>query len=149
MSRLPPDAPNVTADAVNPEDRIAESFNRYFQNSGIRITPRDVRVGTRRLIRQHGWGIAFRVIADDGGSPSLEFYAGHRLTDDRHVLIWADGLCQRLDAISPWRFPYNPKVPGAKEVADEASREHTIRIITELRTKGIFPDPALFNGQPD
>ena len=70
---------------VAPEERIAEAFNGYFANFDIRIGAGDVVVGSRQEIRERGWRIAFRVLPDDAGLPSLEFYATHRMTNDRHV----------------------------------------------------------------
>jgi hypothetical protein len=43
------------------------------------------------VIASQGWRIVYRVDPDDGGFPSLEFYATHRMTSDSHVRIWADG----------------------------------------------------------
>ena len=74
-----------------PQERIARRFNSFFTSSGIRIKPKDVRLNARREIRKGGWRITYRVNPDDGGFPSLEFYASHRMTDDTHYRIWADG----------------------------------------------------------
>jgi hypothetical protein len=75
------------------ERRIAELFNDYFLNFGIRISAEDVIVGSRRTIRDEhsGWAITYRVDGDASGVSSLEFYATNRRTNDRHVLISADG----------------------------------------------------------
>jgi hypothetical protein len=57
--------------------RIAEIFNDYFFNFGIRISPEDVVTGSRRTIRDSasGWVITYRVDTDATGAVNLEFYA--------------------------------------------------------------------------
>jgi len=85
------------------ERRIAAAFNDYFANFGIGIAPDEVIVGSRRTIRDgSGWAITYRVDRDASGAPSLEFYATHRRTNDRHVLISADGELEHLEALSDW-----------------------------------------------
>jgi hypothetical protein len=76
-------------DMASPEELIAEKFNAYFANFNIRIEVDDIRIGTLREIRADGWQIRYRVDPDDAGSPNLEFYATHRMSDDRHVRMWA------------------------------------------------------------
>jgi hypothetical protein len=93
------DSHQVAGDA---ERRIAELFNDYFENFGIRISAEDVIVGSRRTIRDDhsGWAITYRVDGDASGVSSLEFYATNRRTNDRHVLISADGSAEHLEALS-------------------------------------------------
>jgi len=80
--------------------RITESFNDYFAAFDIRIAPDDVVDGNHRTIRDaSGWAITYRVDRTTAGSVCLEFYATHRQTNDRHVLISADGSGENLDAI--------------------------------------------------
>lgn len=65
---------------MTPRSESPGSFNRYFANFDTRVEPGEVRLGAHVTIRQQGWSIIYRVIADDGGFPSLEFYAVHRMT---------------------------------------------------------------------
>lgn len=122
-----------------PEKRIAETFDRYFANFGIRIDPGEVRIGGQGQIRSGGWYIKYRVVPDDAGGPSLEFYATHRMTNDRHALIWADGHLDTLEAIREFCW-YNPDVPGAKEAAKQDYRRHNRLITDQLREAGLYPD---------
>jgi hypothetical protein len=124
---------------VTPQELIAETFDGYFENFGITIDPTDIVIGRRAVIRYRGWYVTLRVIADDAGSPSLEFYATHRMTDDRHVRIWADGVLEELDAI--WSmYGYDPKVPGAEEAARERYLAHNREVAERLRAAGLYPD---------
>jgi hypothetical protein len=124
---------------VGPEERIAEAFNGYFANFDIRIAPGDVVVGSRQETRKRGWRIDFRVLPDDAGFPSLEFYATHRMTNDRHARIWADGHLEELDAIREF-YGYDPKVPGSKDAAKKEYLRHNRMVAEQLRAAGLFPD---------
>lgn len=121
-----------------PEERIAAAFNGYFADFDILIDGGDVAVGSRRDLRKRGWWIAYRVLPDDAGFPSLEFYATHRMTDDRHVRIWADGCLETLDAIRGG-FGYNPNVPRSKEAAEEQYLRYNRRVAEQLRAAGLYP----------
>jgi hypothetical protein len=123
-----------------PEERIADAFNRYFANFNIRVEAGEVRVGGRRKIRARGWHITFRVVPDDAGSPSLEFYATHRMTNDRHVRIWADGYLEHLDAIHELVGYDHPKVPGSEEAAKEEYIRHNQMVAEQLRAAGLYPN---------
>ena len=86
-----------------PVDRITESFNGYFANwDGVRIVPEDVILGARRVVvdQASGWHVTYRVDPDHDGLPTLEFYAMNRFTNDRWVVIGADGMQQHKPAIS-------------------------------------------------
>jgi hypothetical protein len=129
----------MKADAATPEERIAEAFNRCFAHVDIRIAADDVVLGLRREIRERGWRIAFRVLPDDAGTPSLEFYATHRMTNDRHARIWSDGHLDELDAI--WElYGFDPKVPGSKEAAEERFLKHNREVAAQLRASGLYPE---------
>ena len=121
-----------------PEERIAETFNSSFVNFAIRIEAADVSVGRRREIVSHGWRIAFRVDADAAGSPSLEYYATHRMTSDSHVRIGADGREEQLDAIYE-AYGFDPKVPGSEEAARENYLKHNRMVAEQLREAGLYP----------
>ena len=121
------------------EEQIADTFDRYFGNFGIRMDPDKVQIGGRGEIRSKGWYIRYRVVPDDAGGPSLEFYATHRMTNDRHALIWADGHLDTLEAIREFSA-YNPDVPGAKEAADQDYRRHNRLVADRLRAAGLFPE---------
>jgi hypothetical protein len=124
---------------ATPEQRIADAFNDYFANFDIRIEADDVTLGSRREIRDKGWCIRLKVDPDDAGSPSLEFYAGHRMTDDRHHRIWADGYVEDLDAIRTF-YGYNPKIPGAEEEAKREYLAHNRMVSEQLRASGLYPE---------
>jgi hypothetical protein len=59
----------------------------------------------------NGWRIEYRIDAEESGLLSLEHYATNRIPNDRHVLLWADGYGQHLDAMSHG-LTWNPRIPG-------------------------------------
>jgi hypothetical protein len=130
------------------EERIVDAFNAYSSKFDIRIEAGDVAVSTRRELRKRGLRITLRVVPDDAGSPSLDFYATNRMTDDRHVRIWADGQVERLEVIREG-YAYNPKVQGSKEASESEHLEHNRRIAEELRAAGLFPEGDINPSLPE
>lgn len=124
-------------DRGDDERRIAASFNDYFANFGIGIRAEDVAAvaaGGCRTIRDSrtGWAITFRVDRGPADDVSLEFYATNRRTNDRHVLIAADGSLEHLDAIREMLIPSSDT--AAKEFeADNAA------VAAQLRQRGLYP----------
>ncbi|MEI6254409.1 MAG: hypothetical protein WCP30_16560 [Mycobacteriaceae bacterium] len=88
----------------------------------------------RRTIRDQssGWAITYRVDSDDAEELTLEFYATNRWTNDRHVLISADGELEGLDAISEIVFLSPADAVDEFESGNEA-------IEAQLRERGLYP----------
>jgi len=126
------------------ERRIAEAFNAYFGRFDIRIEPEDVVVGSRRTIGRDGWAISYRIDGDAAGMACLEFYATHRMTNDRHVVISADGQLEHLDAISEMVI-FDPKTPGSQQAAIQEFRTRNQAIAKQLQDRGLYPHGQ--NGQ--
>ncbi len=116
------------------ERRIADAFNDYFANFGIRIAPDDVIVGTRRTItdERSGWVIIYRVDADASGAPRLEFYATNRRTNDRHARIAADGEGEHLEALAEMVILNSGNAVGEFQARNED-------IAARLRERGLYP----------
>lgn len=119
-------------------ERIAESFNAYFADWDVRIRPEDVVMGCRGTVVEQrslrwprpGWRVNYRVDPDDNGLPCLEFYATHRMTNDRHVRIGADGQGEHLEAISEI-FVVDPQNPMSGD-------ERNAAIEREIRDCGLY-----------
>ena len=118
--------------------RIADTFNDYFSTWAIHVPPSEIRPGARDSFAQDGWGINYVVDTDDNGDLYLEFYATHRMTDDRHVLISSSGEMTHLDAITGM-YMYDPKVAGDRERASRRNTERNRRVAEELERKGLYP----------
>ena len=123
--------------------RVADAFNARFDHwESIRIAAEDVVIGNHRVLGGQGWHVRFRVDPDDGGHPSLQLYATHRMTNDSHVRIRSDGHVEDLDAI--WEaYAYDAKVPGDRERAHDEYLRHNRAVADELRARGLYPDGDL------
>ena len=130
-----PDAPTQVQDA---QRRIAEAFNNYFDTFPIRIAVEDIVVGTRRTLRRDGWAITYRVDEDADGRPTLEFYATHRMTNDRHVAISADGQVNHQDSIREMVI-FDPKTPSSQQAAVQEFQTHNQAIAKQLQDHGLYP----------
>jgi hypothetical protein len=126
---------------------IADSFNDYFGNFNVRITPDDVAVGVHGTVVEQlsdghpppSWYVQYRVDADNDGQPFLEFYATSRMTNDRHARISADGRGEHLEAVSEM-YAYDPEAPAEVQAAAREEFDKRNREITEiLRARGFRP----------
>ena len=81
---------------------IESTFNDSFSNWEIRLPPEAVEQRERGKIVQAGWAIWY-LFGSDGKGEYLDYYASHRRTNDRHLRIYADGICENLPTISSFR----------------------------------------------
>lgn len=68
--------------------RIEEIFSDYFEHWEIRLPEETVCSRQRGEIQSHGWHIQYLFGEDDQGE-YLDFFTTHRMTNDRHVRIYA------------------------------------------------------------
>jgi hypothetical protein len=118
-------------------DRAANQFSRDFSNWGIRLPQDDVAQRRRGRINTEGWAIWYLFGNDDRGE-YLDYYAAHRMTDDRHVRIYADGERENLPTIQSFRpcsdDPAEDRLLDAEFVAENQ------RVAALLETKGFGLD---------
>ncbi len=89
--------------------------------------------GTPGSIIKQGWLIQFRFDSDDGGE-YLDYYAAHRMTDDSHVRLHADGREETLPAIETM-FLTSEDPAEARRLA-EANEERNRAVLQSLEAKG-------------
>lgn len=82
-------------------ETIARVFAEYFEPWRIRLTKRTLERRSRGHIQRAGWLIQYCFGKDERGE-FLDFYASHRMTNDRHVRIREDGSMELLPIISTW-----------------------------------------------
>ena len=110
---------------------IAAAFAEYFSPWEIQLTEENLRERTSGRIQSHGWTIWFRFEEDSRGE-FLDFYASHRMTNDRHHRLYADGTSESLDALLDW-IVYPPNATEEeKHEAERRFREHNERVSLEL-----------------
>lgn len=82
----------------DPLGRAIECFNARFRPWEIELPANNVASRASGLIQEHGWAIDFSFGADEDGE-YLDYYASHRMTDDEHVRLRADGSSELLPAL--------------------------------------------------
>ena len=131
------------ADAHTPDfeaitmDTAAELFSRDFSHWAIQLPPQDVAQRQRGRINHEGWAIWYLFGADEHGE-YLDYYAAHRMTDDRHVRIYASGEREELPTIQSFR-PCSDDPVDDQRLADELFVKNQ-RVAALLESKGFGLD---------
>ena len=83
--------------------KIESCFNSIFSNWKISL-PRDDCYNRRcgKLVKS-GWVIYYLFGKDDDGE-YMDYYALHRMTDDSHVRIYANGHRESLPSLVSWHL---------------------------------------------
>lgn len=112
-------------------NRIVEIFNESFQRWEIRL-PDDALISRQvgRIVKG-GWAIWYLSGADATGE-YLDYYASHRMTDDRHIRIRTDGTREQLETIR-----------GMFVIPKDASPEEIERLRQEHRARNRAIDQRL------
>ena len=114
-------------------------FNAKFVHWDIRLPPDAVRQRKRGKIVQAGWAIWYLFGYDEKGE-YLDYYASHRMTNDTHVRIYADGQCAGLPAIPPFRFCSEDPEEDARLKAESFSENRKIAKMLEEKGFGLSGD---------
>jgi hypothetical protein len=98
-----PNTPGTLAMRQSLMTVIESKFNQRFSLWKIRL-PRDaVEQRKRGKIVQAGWSIWYLFGSDEKGD-YMDYYGSHRMTNDNHIRIYADGFCKELPAIRTFRL---------------------------------------------
>ena len=111
---------------------IEMTFAKTFETWDIKLPPDAVEQKRPGSIRKAGWNIRYVF-----GENSLDYYATHRMTNDRHVRIHSDGRSEYLEA--PQDFFVLPK-DGDEEAIAKAKEEYYARnraVYRKLKEKGL------------
>lgn len=107
------------------------SFNDTFAPWQIRLPPDAVEQRRRGKIIQGGWAIWYLFGSDETGE-YLDYYASHRMTNDRHVRTYADGRCESLPSIIEWRrCSQDPEEDARLEAEYYSKNQEVARILNE------------------
>lgn len=82
---------------------LEATFNSSFSHWEIRLPPDALTRRQPGTIIQAGWAIWYLFGSDERGN-YLDYYASHRMTNDRHVRIYADGVREGLPTIQEFRL---------------------------------------------
>lgn len=115
-----------------PRDKMREYFADWLRYWHIKLPGT---LAPRGKIHGHGWWVQYLFGSDEKGE-HLDFYAHHRMTNDRHTRVYADGSVVDLPAPLPLPLPYDPNLPGDRERARREYHEHNRMVEDLLRRKG-------------
>ena len=117
---------------MDDRERLRQRFNRAFAIWEIDLPVDAMSPGRVWLIVQRGWTIWTRF--DTGAEDDreyLDYYAMHRMTDDRHVRLYADGEEEDLPAMAG-SFGYPNDATRAEREAARAKCLATNRAVEKL-----------------
>lgn len=120
-------------------DEIEARFNDTFRNWGIRLPPEGVADRQRGKIVQAGWAIWYLFGSDKSGE-YLDYYASHRMTEDSHVRIYADGRVEYLPTVAGMRLASQDPEEDARLKAEYLAENQRIAAMLETKGFGIEGD---------
>ena len=109
---------------------IEEIFNQEFFSWGIRLPPDDITSRRRGRISERGWTIWY-LFGSDGDKEYLDYYAMHRMTNDRHVRIYSDGTLEGLETISEFHVTSDDPEEEARLKAEFYARNKAVARMLE------------------
>jgi hypothetical protein len=112
---------------------IVDRFLRDFEPWDISLPPEQARERRRGKLVEGGWAIWFLYGEDEKGE-YLDYYASHRMTDDRHVRIYESGEVERLPTINTFRLVSQDPEEDARLEAEYLDKNR--RVARMLEEKG-------------
>lgn len=114
-------------------DKRISVFNKSFSHWKIAL-PSDIESRTKQgQIVKEGWTIKF-LLGEDCDGKYLDYYAGHRMTNDRHVRIRSDGTVEVLPALMEIRWVHEDPEEDAKSEREWHKKNR--KIMAALEEKG-------------
>ena len=105
---------------------IEREFNRDFANWDICLPAGATASREAGRIVENGWTVWY-AFGSDEGIEYLDYYASHRMTNDRHVRLYADGRSEGLEAISELHVVPKDPDEAAQAQADFYARNREVR----------------------
>jgi hypothetical protein len=118
---------------------ITDTFNAWFAEWAIRLPPDAVAARRRGKILHRGWAIWYLFGADERGE-YLDCYASHRMTDDSHARLYADGTVESLPAIVGFRVCAEDPAEDARLEAAHLARNQEVARMLEEKGFGLAGD---------
>ena len=115
---------------------IETEFNRRFEHWDIALPPEDVLHRRRGYIAKAGWAIWYLFGSDERGE-YLDYYSSHRMTDDTHMRIYADGTTEELPSIASFRIVSQDPIEDARLEAEYFARNQEVARMLEEKGFGM------------
>ena len=113
--------------------RIEAQFNESFRIWDIKLPREAVEARQRGKIVQAGWTIWFLFGADASGE-YLDYYSSHRMTNDSHVRLYADGRVEGRESL--WELRQSSDDPEEEARLKAEFWEHNERVTRLLEENG-------------
>lgn len=113
-------------------DQIESAFNRDFNHWDICLPPEAIASRQAGRIVESGWTIWY-TFGSDEGDEYLDYYASHRMTNDRHVRLCADGRVEGLEAVIDMHVVPEDPEEAAQAQADFYARNRAVRRMLDAK----------------
>lgn len=117
--------------------KIEEIFAEHFARWAIRLPIDAVLNRERGVIQEQGWHIQYLFGKDERGS-YLDYFASHRMTNDRHVRIYETGEIDSLPVYEEFMTFPDGASEAEKERIRKAYYENNQRVTELLKAKGFI-----------
>ena len=121
-------------------EEIEKAFNQEFANFDIRLPTGAIAARQGGRIVREGWTIWY-LFGSDGEAEYLDYYASHRMTNDRHVRLYADGRHELLETMQEF-YKVDPEDPQktAQAEADLIAHNKAVRRMLDEKGFGLKGD---------
>lgn len=118
--------------------QIERAFNEDFANFDIRLPAGAIVARQGGRIVREGWTIWY-TFGSDGEREYLDYYASHRMTNDSHVRLYADGRRELLETMQMF-YSVDPGDPQKTAQAEADLLAHNKAVRRVLDEKGFTLD---------
>jgi len=118
---------------------IEAQFKETFSHWDIHFPKEAIERRQRGKIVKAGWAIWYLFGSDERGD-FLDYYASHRMTNDRHVRIYADGHSESLPSIQEVRLCSQDPEEDARLEAEYYTENQRIGKMLEDKGFGVEGD---------
>ena len=118
-------------------EEIEKAFNRAFAHWDIQLPADAIASRQSGKLLKAGWIIEY-LFGREGNKEYLDYYAVHRMTNDRHVRIHAEGHSEDLETPMEFIAYLEGSDDTAMEQAREAFYDHNRTVYERLREKGFM-----------
>ena len=110
---------------------IADAYNKRFAHWKIKLPEENLKNGQSGYIQQAGWLIQYCFGEDENGE-YMDYYAAHRMTDDSHLRIYADGREKALPTLNGWVLCSEDPVEAKRlEEEHDARNREVVEMLVE------------------
>jgi len=120
-------------------NEIELRFNDAFALWDIRLPREDIAQRRRGKIIKAGWAIWY-LFGSNVKHEYLDYYASHRMTNDRHVRIYANGHCEELQTIQAFRRASEDPKEDARLQAEYYAANQRVAKLLESKGFGLQGD---------